>query len=54
MAKLINEVLPKPAPEYNRNIFNQLIKVLQTALGTRVHTTDEASETEAVNYFLSN
>ena len=52
MAKLLDGFLPQAGEKYERTTFDQLIKKLQLILGIKVHTEDDASETEAVNYFL--
>ena len=54
MGKLLEGSLPQPTPVYNIGMFNQLIRKLQLILGISVHTTSDALETEAINYFLSN
>lgn len=53
MAKILDTILPQAKADYDRSMFDQLIKKLQLILGVKVHTEDDASETEAVNYFLS-
>ena len=52
MAKILDSILPQATPDYERSIFDQLIKKLQLILGIKVHTEDDACETEAINYFL--
>jgi hypothetical protein len=52
MAKILDGVLPAALQEYSRAQLDQLIKRLQIVLALKVHTEDDASETEAVNYFL--
>ena len=52
MAKILDSILPQATPEYSRSTFDQLIKKLQLILGIKVHTEDDAVETEAINYFL--
>jgi hypothetical protein len=54
MAKLLDSILPQATPEYKQSMLDQLVKKLQLVLGINVQTQDEASEVEAVNYFLSN
>lgn len=54
MSKLLQDILPQPPREYNQGVFNQLIRKLQQALGMSVQTTDDAEETEAINFFLAN
>ena len=54
MAKLLQDILPQPAKDYNQGLFNQLIRKLQQALGLDVQTIEEADETEAINFFLNN
>lgn len=54
MSKLLQSILPQPPVDYNQSQFNQLIKVLQAALGINVETKLDADEREAINYFLSN
>jgi len=54
MARLLEGVLPQPQKEYNYGYMHQLIRRLQQVLGLNVHTTSDADETEAINFFLSN
>ena len=54
MAKLLEGILPQPSPQYNYGYMHQLIRRLQQVLGINVHTADDADETEAINFFLSN
>lgn len=50
--KLLDGMLPQATEQYSRITFDQLIKKLQLILGIRVFTEDDASENEAINYFL--
>ena len=52
--KILETILAQAPTKYNRTTFDQLIKKLQLVLGIKVHTEDDASETEAINYFLRN
>lgn len=54
MAKILPDILPQPPREYNYSSFSQLIRKLQQVLGIKVHTEEDADETEAINFFLSN
>jgi len=54
MGKILDTPLPQAPREYNIGIFNQLISKLQLVLGIKIHTSDDADETEAINFFLSN
>ena len=50
--KILDSILPQATDSYSRTTFDQLIKKLQQVLGIAVHTENDASETEAINYFL--
>jgi hypothetical protein len=50
--RILEGILPQATTEYSRSTFDQLIKKLQLILGIKVHTEDDAAETEAINYFL--
>ena len=53
MSKILDSILPQATPEYSRSTFDQLVKKLQLVLGIKVQTEDDASEDEAITYFLS-
>lgn len=50
--KLLDSILPQATIAYTQSTFDQLIKKLQQVLSIKVHTEDDACETEAINYFL--
>jgi hypothetical protein len=53
--KLLEGILPQPpGRDYSSGYMQQLIRRLQQALGINVHTKNDADETEAINFFLSN
>ena len=52
--KLLEGILPQPRPKYDYGYMHELIRRLQQILGINVHTKDDADETEAINFFLSN
>lgn len=52
--KQLQGTLPQPPGEYKASYMQELIRKLQQAFSRGVHTEDDAAETEAINYFLSN
>jgi len=52
--KQLQGSLPQPPGEYRASYMQELIRKLQQAFSKGVHTEDDATETEAINFFLNN